>query len=204
MVSRPRTSQSHPLRIAEIQPRHGKGLIGITLCPGKQQARALTGSWARDVDIDVATIAAWGANLVITLVTQAELDELGVAALGDVVRRHGMTWIHLPIEDYATPDEAFEASWPPASVAIHRALSGGSRVLVHCKGGLGRAGTVAAMVMVECGDGPAVAMARVREVRPGAIETDDQEAYVVYHAAIGQHRRDAVQLIDDTPGHTFH
>ncbi|MEN9426481.1 MAG: hypothetical protein RLZZ220_830, partial [Pseudomonadota bacterium] len=37
-VPRPlRTSESHPLRIDTVQARPGWGLIGMSLCPGKQQ-----------------------------------------------------------------------------------------------------------------------------------------------------------------------
>ena len=52
------------------------------------------------------------------------------------------------------------------------------KVLVHCKGGLGRAGTFAARLLVEFGHTPASAIATVRTARPGALETLDQEACV--------------------------
>ncbi len=45
-------------------------------------------------------------------------------------------------------------------------------------GGLGRAGTVAARLLVELGAHPGDAMRRVRDVRPGAIETEEQEDHV--------------------------
>ncbi|HVA32773.1 MAG TPA: protein-tyrosine phosphatase family protein, partial [Candidatus Baltobacteraceae bacterium] len=57
-------------------------------------------------------------------------------------------------------------------------LRKGERVLVHCRGGLGRAGTVAARLLVELGMDPAEAIAAVRRARPNAIETAAQAAYV--------------------------
>ena len=57
-------------------------------------------------------------------------------------------------------------------------------MLVHCRGGLGRAGTVAARLLVEFGEGPDEAMRRVREARSRyAIETKSQEAHVAHCAA---------------------
>jgi len=50
---------------------------------------------------------------------------------------------------------------------------------VHCKGGLGRAGMVAALLLIETGDPPGAAIRKVRAVRPGAIETPAQERYVL-------------------------
>lgn len=58
-------------------------------------------------------------------------------------------------------------------------LRDGGRVLVHCRGGLGRAGTVAARLLVELGDPAAVAVECVRQARPGAIETAAQLEYVL-------------------------
>ena len=52
-------------------------------------------------------------------------------------------------------------------------------MLVHCRGGLGRAGTIAARLLIELGIEPATAIERVRAVRPGAIETRAQEEYVL-------------------------
>jgi hypothetical protein len=54
-----------------------------------------------------------------------------------------------------------------------------SEVLVRCRGGLGRAGTIAARLLVELGMDPATAIAGVRAVRRGTIETSDQEKFVL-------------------------
>jgi ADP-ribosyl-[dinitrogen reductase] hydrolase len=43
-----------------------------------------------------------------------------------------------------------------------------------CRGGLGRAGTIAARLLVELGMDPATAIASVHAVRPRAIETSNQ------------------------------
>ena len=89
-----------------------------------------------------------------------------------------MDWYHWPIEDYGVPDPAFEAAWPTRSAALRSLLACGGRVLVHCKGGLGRAGTVSARLLVEGGMAPVDAIWAVRAIRSGAIETGPQEAWV--------------------------
>ena len=67
-----------------------------------------------------------------------------------------------------------------------RSYAAGCDVLVHCRGGLGRAGTIAARLLVELGMEPETAIASVRAVRPGAIETSDQEKFVL---GIGKARK---------------
>lgn len=180
-MTRGRTSQSHPLQIAEIRPALDEtvgGKIGLTFCPGKKQANAVSGAWDRDLAIDLDAIAAWGAAAVVTLVEPHELESLQVAPLGDEVRARHMAWYHLPIRDVAVPDAAFEEAWQIAGESLRSLVRHGFGVLVHCKGGLGRAGTIAARLLVELGMDHAAAIEQVRMVRPGAIETAAQLEHV--------------------------
>jgi len=173
-----RTSATHPLRIAEVKAGPGRGRIGITFCPGKKDAAAMTGGWDRDLALDLAVIRTWGAAVVVTLVEEHELRLLGVPGLGQAVRDRGMDWLHLPIRDVSVPDAGFESAWARAGAAIRARLRAGEDIVVHCRGGLGRAGTIAARLLVELGLPPGEAIARVRSARPGAIETPEQEAHV--------------------------
>jgi hypothetical protein len=85
---------------------------------------------------------------------------------------------HLPIVDVSIPDEQFEREWVVAGEELRSILRRRLDVLVHCRGGLGRAGTIAARLLIELGMEPTKAIERVRAVRPGAIETPDQERFV--------------------------
>lgn len=178
-----RTSHDSPLRIAAVHPGHAPGLLGITFCPGKKQHGAQTGSWDRDLDADLAVIAAWHAKAVVTLVEREELVAMAVPHLGEAVVAKGIRWFHLPIRDVSIPDSAWERHWRDAGRELRDMLMTGDRVLVHCKGGLGRAGVVAARLLIELGLSPDHAIAQVRAVRPGAIETPEQERYVKALAA---------------------
>ena len=174
-----RTSVSHPLEIAEVSPGESFGRIGITFCPGKHDHHAMTGPWKRDLGLDLAAIRAWGAAAVVTLVRNGELVRLEVPNLGEEVRRHGMLWFHLPIVDMHIPDRAFEVAWTRAGEELRSLLRGGLDIVVHCKGGLGRAGTIAARLLVELGMEPETAIRAVRKARPEAIETLEQKQYVL-------------------------
>ncbi|WP_426992815.1 cyclin-dependent kinase inhibitor 3 family protein [Methylomonas sp. CM2] len=173
-----RTSHTHPLQIAEVRASPSHGRIGITFCPGKHDRFAHTGVWERDLGVDLDAIAAWGAKLILTLVEPAELTALKVPQLGHEIRRRGIEWLHLPIADYSVPTQAFEQQWLTQGADIRQRLRKGDDLLVHCKGGLGRAGMIAARLLVELGMDPEAAIHAVRHARKGAIETPAQLALV--------------------------
>jgi len=179
-----RTSLTHPLQIAVVTAGPDFARIGITFCPGKYDRNAMTGYWDRDLALDLDAIRDWGAAAVVTLLEPKELTLLRVARLGEEVIRRNMRWFHLPIIDESIPDDKFEQEWVIAGEELRSLLRRRLDVLVHCRGGLGRAGTMAARLLVELGMAPTTAIANVRAVRPGAIENADQEEFVrSIHAA---------------------
>jgi protein-tyrosine phosphatase len=127
--------------------------------PGSRGAIGITfcpgkkdGIWDRDLASDLDVIAAWAPLVVLTL-----------------------------IEEHEFSDVRFETQWQRLGSELSREIQNGSRVLVHCRGGLGRAGSVAALLLIGLGIEPQDAIRRVRAVRPGAIETSEQERYVLAH-----------------------
>ena len=181
-----KTSVSHPLQIAAVSAGPGRGRVGLTLCPGKYDPHAMSGPWNRDLALDLDMIRDWGAAAVVTLVEPEELALLRVEHLGEEVVRRQMSWFHLPIVDGDIPDERFARAWEESGAELRSILQDGFDVLVHCRGGLGRAGTIAARLLVELGMEPAAAIKKVRKVRSGAIENDTQEHFVLDLGAVRQ------------------
>src|SRR5437773_9251498 len=120
------------------------GCIGLTPCPGSARFPSARESWQRDLGADFDVIVEWGASAVVSLVQAAELKSPALHDLGAHARRRAMEWYHLPIRDAATPDSEFEARWVEADARLRALLYEGRNVLVHCMGGLGRSGMIAA------------------------------------------------------------
>ena len=173
-----RTSVTHPLRIDEIRIENLAGVIGLTFCPGKTQKNGWTGAWQRSLDLDLAAIKTWGADAVVTLMESKELDLYDVRDLPGKVQGLGMTWIHLPVQDEQAPTKQFDLAWRTEGKALVERLISGQRILLHCKGGLGRTGTVAAKLLIEVGYSADEAVNIVRNAREDTIDTGQQESYV--------------------------
>lgn len=135
----------------------------MTFYPGKCGDRERGRAWERDLTIDLDVIEAWGAKAVLTLIEPHEMVMLGVPDLGERIVERGNTWHALPIVDVTTPGEAFKQRWSEAGPATCQLLQAGGNVLVHCRGGRGRAGMVAALMAIELGVSTGDAIRRVRE-----------------------------------------
>jgi protein-tyrosine phosphatase len=151
----------------------------------------MTGAWDRDLAIDLDAIRDWGATAVVTLLEPHEMKQLKVERLGEQVLSRQMEWFHLPIVDVSIPDGRFEGEWRSAGERLRSLLRSGRDVLVHCRGGLGRAGTVAARLLVELGMEASTAIDSVRAVRPGAIQTRGQEKFVLGIGAVREDRKES-------------
>lgn len=173
------TSINAPLRIdSYVLPDTG-GQIGMTICPGKKRPGSISGDWDRDLGLDLQVVKDWSTEIVLTLLEDFEFAQVGVEALGAHVEALGMHWLHLPIPDKQAPTANFAPQWQTAGPLLHACLQRGGKILIHCMGGIGRTGTVAAQILMERGMAPDEAMAAVRSIRRGAIETEEQEMYLL-------------------------
>jgi ADP-ribosyl-[dinitrogen reductase] hydrolase len=170
-----------PLRIDAVEVPATGGLIGMTVCPGKDEYAGLgipSGPWKRDLDLDLQVVLDWRTEVLVSLIEAFEFELLRVSELPEKTRNLGIKWLHLPIVDVGIPDWDFEVQWDMAGKELRKVLEDGGRIVLHCRGGLGRTGMLAARLLVEFGLDSSAAIAAVRDVRPGAIQTQEQEEYV--------------------------
>jgi protein-tyrosine phosphatase len=170
-----RTSETHPLQVAWVET-NTPGKLGLTLAPGKQQPSLFSYIWERDLDTDLKDLRQkHGVDLIVPLIEDHELETLGIKDLVQSAKKNGMDVVRFPIPDQDVPDKGQAIAL--ADDIIER-LKKGENVLVHCKGGLGRAGTITATTLIRLGGQHEAVIDHVRSVRPGAVENKKQEDFL--------------------------
>ncbi len=159
-----------PLRVDWIEaPLSAPGRLGLSILPGRRDM-------GRVLDDDLASLKRAGVTDVVVLVTDDELKDYGVPGLRNALEAAGFGVIRTPIPDQGVgdPGEVGDlVAW------IDWRLHEQARVLIHCLGGVGRSGMVAACVLRQRGLSADEAIAEVRRARsPRAVETSAQDAFV--------------------------
>jgi ADP-ribosyl-[dinitrogen reductase] hydrolase len=172
--------------LAIVGTGRARGQIAISCCPGRACPTPLPSYAARLLERDVATIARWGAEALVSLLDELELARLRVKALPNLLAASGVAWHQVPLHPNQLPDPAFEHAWRALAPQLIRILWRGGRVAVHCRDGKARAGVVAARLLVEAGCAPHDAINRVRAARQGALDDPEQEEYVRAQSFLGR------------------
>lgn len=180
-----KTSTSHPIRVdwvtSDVLPEKR---LGITFAPGKKDPYGQSGVWDRDLATDLADLRrTYEVDTLICLLEDSELTLLRIPDLPERAQAEALNFIRFPIRDATAPDYSAELQ-RLVKLALSE-VAEGRRVVVHCRGGLGRAGTFAAYCLVSLGVPATQAIELVRKARHGAVETPEQVRSILEFAHPG-------------------
>jgi atypical dual specificity phosphatase len=121
------------------------------------------------VDYDLDLLKNVGITALITL-TEKDFPQEALA-------RHGLTNLHLAIEDRKAPTAA---EMDMLVMRMRQMLESGEVLAVHCLAGLGRTGTILAAYLVkEKGLSAQSALNQIRRFNRQFVQSDDQEDFLM-------------------------
>lgn len=175
-----KTSESHPINVDFVTvPEQPSVRFGMTFCPGKAQMDALTGSWFRDLRMDLLRIRdVFNIQRLVCCLEQHELEMLRVESLETRCFKSGIELFFIPIPDGGTPNSEAISKLHQALPRLLESTQNNGFTAIFCKGGLGRTGLITAALLKEYGVKTSDAINMVRRARPGTVENREQELFV--------------------------
>ena len=126
---------------------------------------------ARTLDYDIGFLEGEGIDLLVSL-TEQPADPVVLAA-------HGIDALHIPVKDFTAP------TLEQMNIFVNAVKTRNAdeqAVGIHCTAGLGRSGTMLAAYFVSQGMTAQEALAEIRRLRPGSVETAAQEQSIAAYA----------------------
>lgn len=144
-----------------------RGRLGIV-------PRPRGGDWLAD---EVRAWRAAGLDVVTSLLTPAEVSELGLQEEEALSREEGIEFHAFPIPDYSVPRSRRDLT--ALANSLETDLAAGKSVAVHCRQGIGRSSLLAASLLVAAGEQPDEAFRHVEEARGRPVpDTAEQREWV--------------------------
>ena len=148
-----------------------KNLLGVSQFPGKNLQNIFDlSSLLKDLQI----IKKQKVKIVVSLLPDKEKNKLG---LDDFIwSKEEVEYIQFPINDFSVPPKKKFNELKKLISFIKENLMLSKHVLIHCNGGKGRSGMIAALVLKAMKEKDPIK--KVREKVIGSIETEEQEIFV--------------------------
>ncbi len=175
------TSETDPILVDflpsdEVQT---PGRLGMTFAPG-MWAGSVQGRWERDLAADMrALVEKYETDVLVSLMEKHEYRGYQIPELLEKDSFGSIEILRFAIKDMGVPREAESERFEAFVQKVVQRLEQGQNVVVHCRGGLGRTGTLAACVLVALEHHSAdEAIDAVRAARKGTVQTREQEDFV--------------------------
>lgn len=137
-------------------------------------ARPRGGDWLCD---EIHALAAQGVQLVVSMLTDEEAQELGLQDEAIHCEQEGVRFRRVPIQDRSVPADTRQFFDAVEQVAAD--VKRGTDVAVHCRAGIGRSSLFAASVLIRLGWNVEEAFDAIEKARGCAVpDTRDQKAWV--------------------------
>ena len=140
-------------------------------------ARPRGWDWLAD---DITILRREGFDVVVSLLTAVEAEELGLLEEGNWCKAAGIQLFSFPVEDRSVPASIAELESLLGS--LEHLLAQGKTVGVHCRAGIGRSAILAASILIRRGVPAGAAFRRIAEARGCPVpDTPEQRQWVEAH-----------------------
>jgi protein-tyrosine phosphatase len=130
---------------------------------------------------DLAALKRGGVDVVVSLLTAPEVEELGLAREREIASELGLQFVSYPIPDGTTPWDV--KSFRQMILKLVDAIQSGKGVGAHCRGCIGRSTVTTAAVLIELGWDADDALKLIQQARGWPVpDTVEQRNWIRRYA----------------------
>lgn len=145
-------------------------------------ARPRGADWLKD---DLAALNRDGIDILVSLLTSPEEEELGLSDEREIAEATGLEFVSYPVQDRGTPSDL--TSFRRLALLLADEIRSGKVVGAHCRGCIGRATVMTAAILVELGSTAREALASIEKARGCSVpDTPEQQNWIQRYASEGQ------------------
>ncbi len=142
----------------------GKGFVAI-------MAKPTSGDW---IEEEFANIASENINQIVSLLEPSEELEVGLQKEKILTEKNGMNFLSFPIQDRGLPNSV--EKFGNFTKTLYQQILSGTNTVIHCRAGIGRAGMVAAGILIHHGFNADKAFSHI-SLKRGITVPDTKEQY---------------------------
>ncbi len=142
-----------------------KGSLGIMPRPsGNEQ-----------LEEEIVRLKKLGVDVLVSMLTAAEIHEMGLRKEAELCQKQQIEFINFPIEDRQVPVSSEKIKLLAEN--IDNALSEHKKVMIHCRGGIGRVTLLAGLVLFRRGYTTNQALEKIRSVRGVPVPDTEEQVH---------------------------
>jgi len=171
-----RTSLTNPLCISYLDLSFVEGIklgsLGICMCPGRIQKKI----WARDFQLDLEYLIQANCEVLVSVITRKELNEMGLTYFIENVNKKGIESFQISVSNnWPNVPNSFD-EFQVMTVNVIKRLLKGKRVVVHCDSGKSRSIFFGAAILLLLGAN----IEKAKQIFRGINEELSNPAHILY------------------------
>ncbi|AFM03901.1 putative protein-tyrosine phosphatase [Bernardetia litoralis DSM 6794] len=129
---------------------------------------------------DIINFANQKVGILVSLLTKEENFDLGLQNEESICQKYSIDFISFPIIDRSVPTNKQNIQIRELAKKLVKKTKQNKKIIVHCRGGIGRAGMLCSAILIENGISNQEAIKKISEARNLKIpDTEEQKEWIM-------------------------
>lgn len=129
---------------------------------------------------DIINFSNQKVTVLVSLLTKEENFDLGLQSKKQVCEKYAIDFISFPIIDRSVPTERQTIQIRELAKKLVEKVNQNEKIIVHCRGGIGRAGMLCSAILMEQGLSNQETIEKISKIRGVSIpDTEEQKVWIM-------------------------